>query len=198
MLLLISFALSTNSYSQCQDGNIDFESSVGPVDGVSIGSVTFFGNQNFNGGPGNILNVQNIGIEGSSLDTIEMVFDGCVDYIRFGFALSVVVDRIDAITAYFYDVNDVLIMSKSEDASQMGFVFIEGNFSDMPNMAHSVKIVINNPSDPFERYIVDNLEFTCSSCQSAPIPTLSQWSLIFLTLLISIYGVLNYKSTVHI
>lgn len=177
----------SESFSQCQDGNIDFTNYSGPVNNISIGSVTFFGSHFFQGGPGDIVNVQGTGIEGPSLDTLSMEFAGLIDFIHFGFAISSGDARMNAITAEFYDDNSNLIMTESADANNLGFGFIEGDVTGMSNMIKSVKIYINGLSFVEERYIIDNLEFTCNTQN---IPTLNEWGFIILLLISLIFGAL--------
>lgn len=140
------------------------------------------------GGPGTCTYVQDPSIEGPANGTLSLKFDNCIDCISFGFALSTNVGPLtDAVTVDFYSKTGYHISSISADADISGCGFIEGSLIDMPQMPYEARI-----SSKFVggigRIAIDNLSYTLSN-KCAFIPTLSEWGLLILGLLIGIISI---------
>lgn len=146
-------------------------------------------------GPGICTNVNFPLIEGPAADPLSLKFDACIECLSFGFALNSISGPVaDAVIVKYYTKSGFLLGSISADADSNGCGFIEGSFTDMPEMPYEAEISFNTDAfdSEFQRIGIDNISYTLSeSCKA--IPTLSQWGIIALGMIMLILGAVTLK-----
>ena len=89
-------------------------------------------------------------------------------------------------TVEFYN-NDVGMIDSYEFPGTVGVQEVSHGFIAQPNMP--VTNIVFNSFDISDGYAIDNIEISCAS----PIPTLSQWGMIALFMIMLIFGVIAMR-----